>query len=81
MLVPLDADRATDLDLREALDELGGPVAVRSSADDEDTGRASAAGQYESVLGVQGAERVADAVRTCWASLHAPRAVAYRGAT
>ncbi|KQY22365.1 pyruvate phosphate dikinase [Cellulomonas sp. Root485] len=80
-VVPLDADRATDLDLRDALDELGGPVAVRSSADDEDTGRASAAGQYESVLGVQGAERVADAVRTCWASLHSPRAVAYRGAT
>ncbi|MDQ0372658.1 PEP/pyruvate-binding domain-containing protein [Cellulomonas humilata] len=68
--------------LRDALAALGDPpVAVRSSADDEDTGRASAAGQYESVLGVQGVDQVADAVRACWASLHSPRAVVYREPT
>jgi len=65
--------------LEHALDELGDPpVAVRSSAADEDASGASAAGQYESILGVRGVADVADAVRVCWASLHAPRAAAYR---
>ncbi|MFI7450069.1 PEP/pyruvate-binding domain-containing protein [Nonomuraea sp. NPDC049714] len=65
--------------LGRALGELGDPpVAVRSSASDEDTGRASAAGQYESFLAVHGIGDVADAVRACWASLFAPRAVGYR---
>lgn len=58
----------------------GGPVAVRSSAADEDGAGASAAGQYRSVLAVHGVEAVVEAVRTCWASLHSPRAVAYREA-
>ncbi|MFG1965977.1 PEP/pyruvate-binding domain-containing protein [Nonomuraea sp. NPDC049028] len=65
--------------LRRALDELGDPpVAVRSSAADEDTGQASAAGQYESFLAVRGAGEVADAVRACWASLFSARAIGYR---
>ena len=79
-------DRIVDATLREAiargLDLLGdGPVAVRSSADDEDTVRTSAAGQYDSVLAVQGIDQVADAVRRCWASTSSPRAVAYRDAS
>ncbi len=53
-------------------------VAVRSSAQDEDGQRRSAAGQYATVLGV-GPEGITDAVRACWASLYAPRAAAYRG--
>lgn len=58
------------------LELLGdGPVAVRSSASNEDTGTSSAAGQYVSVLGVRGVELVADAVQTCWASLRSPHAV------
>ena len=56
------------------------PVAVRSSAADEDTAGASAAGQHDTVLGVRGADAVARAVRTCWASLWSPRARAYRAA-
>ncbi|MEU4233949.1 PEP/pyruvate-binding domain-containing protein [Nonomuraea sp. NPDC026600] len=65
--------------LGRALDELGDPpVAVRSSAADEDTGQASAAGQYESFLAVHGAGEVTDAVRACWASLFSPRAIGYR---
>ena len=65
--------------LEQALEGLGARhVAVRSSAADEDTGEASAAGQYESVLAVHGAAAVADAVRACWASLSSPRALAYR---
>ncbi|MGP3960974.1 PEP/pyruvate-binding domain-containing protein [Nonomuraea sp. 3N208] len=71
---------ATVIDaLGRALDELGDPpVAVRSSAADEDTGQASAAGQHESFLAVHGVSEVADAVRACWASLLSPRAIAYR---
>ncbi|MEV6034816.1 PEP/pyruvate-binding domain-containing protein [Nonomuraea sp. NPDC052116] len=65
--------------LGRALDELGDPpVAVRSSAANEDTGQASAAGQHESFLAVRGAGEVADAVRACWASLFSPRAIDYR---
>ncbi|GGK99905.1 hypothetical protein Ppa06_68530 [Planomonospora parontospora subsp. parontospora] len=68
--------------LGRALDELGDPpVAVRSSAAGEDTAQASAAGQYESFLAVHGADRVAEAVRACWASLFSPRAVGYRRAS
>lgn len=65
--------------LTRGLDALGDPpVAVRSSAAGEDTPHASAAGQHESVLAVQGVDEVARAVRTCWASLCSPSAVAYR---
>jgi pyruvate, water dikinase len=67
--------------LERALDELGDPpVAVRSSAADEDTHQASAAGQHDSFLAVHGLGQVADAVRACWASLFSPRAIDYRGA-
>ncbi|WP_024285113.1 PEP/pyruvate-binding domain-containing protein [Cellulomonas sp. KRMCY2] len=62
-----------------ALEVLGDvAVAVRSWAGNEDTVRTSAAGQHESVLAVQGVDQVAHAVRTCWASLYSPGAVAYR---
>ncbi|MEU7001798.1 PEP/pyruvate-binding domain-containing protein [Nonomuraea sp. NPDC046570] len=74
---------ATVIDaLGRALDELGDPpVAVRSSAANEDTGQASAAGQHESFLAVHGVSEVADAVRACWASLFSARAIDYRGAS
>ncbi|MFG1947203.1 PEP/pyruvate-binding domain-containing protein [Nonomuraea sp. NPDC048826] len=77
-----EADEADELDaLTRALARLGDPpVAVRSSAAGEDTGRASAAGQHESFLAVRGAGEVAEAVHACRASLFTPRAVAYRGA-
>ncbi|GAA3836981.1 hypothetical protein GCM10022226_68710 [Sphaerisporangium flaviroseum] len=68
--------------LGRALDELGDPpVAVRSSAANEDTAQASAAGQHDSFLAVHGLIKVADAVRACWASLFSPRAIDYRGAS
>jgi pyruvate, water dikinase len=60
----------------EALGEP--PVAVRSSALGEDSAEASFAGQQESFLWVLGADRVCNAVRECWASLHSAEAVAYR---
>jgi pyruvate,water dikinase len=54
------------------------PVAVRSSAVGEDSAEASFAGLQDTYLWVQGAERVCDAVRDCWASLYNPEAVSYR---
>jgi len=60
------------------LARLGNPVvAVRSSALNEDTADASAAGQYESVIGVQGVADVCGAIVTCWMSADAPRVSDY----
>ncbi len=56
----------------------GGPVAVRSSATAEDGAAASFAGQQETLLGIEGAPAVCEAVGRCWASLDSERAVAYR---
>ncbi len=62
-----------------AYEALGSPiVAVRSSATAEDLGTASFAGQYDSVLGVQGISDLRAAVLRVWASLFSTRAVAYR---
>ncbi len=54
------------------------PVAVRSSAADEDSGGASFAGQHETYLNVRGADAVCAAVVRCWRSLWLPRALSYR---
>ena len=54
------------------------PVAVRSSAIGEDSAEASFAGLQDTLLWVRGVERVRQAVRDCWASLHNPEAVSYR---
>jgi pyruvate,water dikinase len=67
--------------LGRGLEGLGDPpVAVRSSAANEDTAEASAAGQHESILAVHGTSGVVDAVRACWASLYGRRAIEYRNA-
>jgi hypothetical protein len=52
-------------------------LAVRSSCVVEDSKSTSFAGQYVSVLGVQGQEAVLAAVRTCWASQYDGRALSY----
>ena len=54
------------------------PVAVRSSALEEDGAEASFAGQHDTVLGVAGAERVWWAISRCTASFAGERAAAYR---
>lgn len=54
------------------------PVAVRSSATAEDLPNASFAGQQDTYLWIQGADRVISRVQNCWASLYTPRAIAYR---
>ena len=66
-------------DLDEHYVRLGaGKVAVRSSAIGEDSGDASFAGQYETVLNVQGSEPLRAAIEDCLRSLENARAVAYR---
>jgi len=56
----------------------GHPAAVRSSATVEDLPGRSAAGQYETILGVEDLSACLRAVKQCWASLWGERAVAYR---
>jgi phosphoenolpyruvate synthase/pyruvate phosphate dikinase len=55
------------------------PLAVRSSALDEDGAHRSFAGRHATELGVHSAG-VEAAVRRCWASLWCPAAVSYRAA-
>lgn len=55
-----------------------GRLAVRSSAIGEDGVEASFAGQYETVLDVEGAGALADAIETCLRSADNARASAYR---
>lgn len=77
--VPRELPRELIDAISRSLATLGdAPVAVRSSADDEDGVRSSRAGQHDTVLGVRDLADVASAVLTCWRSLHSPRAVASR---
>jgi pyruvate,water dikinase len=65
--------------LKEAYHSLGGgPVAVRSSATAEDAADTSFAGQQETILGVEGDDRLVEAIERCWRSLFTDRAAAYR---
>jgi pyruvate,water dikinase len=61
----------------EALPLPTAPLVVRSSAWLEDRPGASAAGQFETFLGVEDRQDVATAVRACWASLWSTRALRY----
>ena len=71
--------RTDNGDLASAYDALGGgAVAVRSSAVGEDSAEASFAGQYETVLEVEGIEALEQAVQRCLASTSSDRAVSYR---
>ncbi|MBD2233608.1 glycerol-3-phosphate acyltransferase [Phormidium tenue] len=54
------------------------PLAVRSSAQDEDTGTASAAGVYQSFLNITSQEALAAAIVRVFSSYSAPQAKAYR---
>ncbi len=57
---------------------LGGPqVAVRSSATAEDGKEASMAGQYETILGVEGEDALCAAVCRCWQASDSARVTHY----
>jgi pyruvate,water dikinase len=55
-------------DIRRAYRTLGGPVAVRSSMEGEDTATTSFAGQLDTFLNVRDEDTLLKAVRRCWAS-------------
>ncbi|MFI9839337.1 PEP/pyruvate-binding domain-containing protein [Nonomuraea sp. NPDC051941] len=72
-------------DLSEALRRVAAeygdvPLAVRSSATAEDLGDRSFAGQYESILGVVGAEALIEAVSAGWSSAFTARVDVYQRA-
>ena len=57
---------------------LGGPLAVRSSAVDEDGAEASFAGQHLTLLNVRSADDVGAALREVWWSANSDSAITYR---
>jgi phosphoenolpyruvate synthase/pyruvate phosphate dikinase len=79
LVVPVDAVGVIDTRDIERIRGLGEPLAVRSSAVGEDAGDRSAAGQYESLMGVRPGE-VADAVARVHRSAASERVRSYRGA-
>jgi phosphoenolpyruvate synthase/pyruvate phosphate dikinase len=76
-------DRMIDRDLRGALAEaattLRSPLAVRSSAVDEDLAGKSAAGQYESMMGLRSLEDLCQAVEHCYEAADSKRVRVYQG--
>jgi pyruvate,water dikinase len=54
------------------------PVAVRSSAPEEDTAKASFAGLHESYINVSGIDEILEHIRKVWASLWSDAALLYR---
>jgi pyruvate,water dikinase len=76
--------KGLDAELRALWTDMGNRspwgLAVRSSATCEDGALVSMAGLAESVLGVRGADALADALRLVWASLASGRALAYLAA-
>ena len=71
-------DEATIDELTALARPLGCPLAVRSSAVDEDGADASFAGQHLTLLNVPSAEAVGAAVRDVWWSANSDSAITYR---
>jgi pyruvate,water dikinase len=62
----------------ESVRPLGGPLAVRSSAIDEDGADASFAGQHLTLLNVPSSDKVSSALREIWWSANSDSAITYR---
>ncbi len=75
-VLPPGDDPAPLIQLLKPSAEL--PFVVRSSAIGEDSDTASAAGQYESFLGITSQPALEQAILRCQASYNLPRAVQYR---
>ena len=71
-------DKQAIEDVAKLVRPLGSPLAVRSSAVDEDGAEASFAGQHLTLLNVPGAGAVADALREIWWSANSDSAITYR---
>ncbi|MBN1669539.1 MAG: hypothetical protein JXR37_00800 [Kiritimatiellae bacterium] len=81
--VPAELPAEAESVLDRAWSELDGaaiPLAVRSSAIDEDSAERSFAGQMDTFLHVVSRDALSAAVLGCWRSLHGARARAYRAA-
>jgi pyruvate,water dikinase len=66
------------LDAYQTLVAVDSPVAVRSSAIDEDGASSSFAGVHETFLNIQGTGALVTAVERCLESFFSPRALSYR---
>jgi phosphoenolpyruvate synthase/pyruvate phosphate dikinase len=64
--------------VEQAVRPLGGPLAVRSSAVDEDGADASFAGQHLTLLNVPGADELPSALSEIWWSANSDSAITYR---
>jgi pyruvate,water dikinase len=64
--------------VEKAVRPLGSPLAVRSSAVDEDGAEASFAGQHLTLLNVPSSEAVSDALKEIWWSANSDSAITYR---
>jgi pyruvate,water dikinase len=64
-------------DIRKAIEVLGMPLVVRSSASVEDGSMVSFAGQFRTFLNLNTVAAVEDAIQQCAASVNAPSVVAY----
>jgi pyruvate,water dikinase len=79
-MVMADIPEEVRAEIRSHLKGLGeATVAVRSSGLAEDLGDASYAGQYETVLDVEGPEELAEAIGRCLASTSSAQVRAYTG--
>ncbi|MCZ7416005.1 MULTISPECIES: PEP/pyruvate-binding domain-containing protein [unclassified Streptomyces] len=76
-----ELDSALRDTVREVAARLEGPLAVRSSGIDEDGAHASHAGQYTTVLNVEGRQALGEALRSCWASAFSAAVREYRSAS
>jgi len=72
------ADEAAVERVVAAVTPLGGPLAVRSSAVDEDGADASFAGQHLTLLNVPSANDLGKALREIWWSANSDSAISYR---
>ena len=75
--VASDDSRATE-QVKALVRSLPGPLAVRSSAVDEDGAEASFAGQHLTLLNVPSADEVGPALREVWWSANSDSAITYR---
>lgn len=76
--LPFPDDLSAEIDV-VAAECVGTPLAVRSSAVDEDLGDRSYAGQYASMLHVVGSAELGRAIRECWSSAFGGGVRSYAG--
>jgi pyruvate,water dikinase len=71
-------DEAVIEEVNELVRPLPGPLAVRSSAVDEDSAEASFAGQHLTLLNVPSVDELVPALRDIWWSANSDSAISYR---